>query len=316
MKKIHLLEKIKDVYEKNENIIEYLHSLEEGDGGKSNSSEEILISYDFQSGSYYDEYKKNPEVFLKYHDQLAEILDVYIKRVNGGCTILEAGVGEARSLVPILNRIGFEKIKKAYGFDISWSRVKFGERFERDFGQEKKNKICFFVSDLLNIAVGDAAVDIVFTAGAVEPNGGKEKEVLRELYRITKRYLVLFEPLYEFASQEIKERMVKYGYITHLYETAVEMGYNVIKHESLKISLNPLNPMGVIVIEKLESEESNQESEGNIFCEPVTKKNLEIGDYECFCEASMLVYPVVRGIPCLLKDNAIVATKYKEFIGC
>lgn len=33
MSKIHILEKIKDIYEKNKNIIEYLHSLEEDGGG-------------------------------------------------------------------------------------------------------------------------------------------------------------------------------------------------------------------------------------------------------------------------------------------
>lgn len=283
--------------------------------GGGNSSEDILISYDFQSGSYYNEYKERPEIFFKYHNQLAEILITYIKKVNDSCTILEAGVGEARSLVPILNRIGYEKIKKAYGFDISWSRVKFAEKFEKDFGQEKENKICYFISDLLDIAVREAAVDVVFTVGAVEPNGGKERELLSELYRITKRYLILFEPLYEFASQEARERMIKYGYITRLYETAVGLGYNIIKHEQLDISLNPLNPMGIIVIEKLGTGKFSHENGENIFCDPVTKDNLEIGEHECYCEASMLVYPIVRGIPCLLKDNAIVATKYREFAG-
>ena len=186
MDKLYLMEKIKKIYEGGGNIIEYLRKVK-GDN-ETNSFEDILISYDFQAGNYYKAYKENPLFFSKQYDEMASILDPYIKECGEKCTILEAGVGEGRSLVSILNRLGYSKIEKAYGFDAAWSRVKYAEKFEEEFGKDYGEKISFFTSDLLNIAVKESAVDIVFTVHAAEPNGGQEKNILEELYRITGRY--------------------------------------------------------------------------------------------------------------------------------
>lgn len=309
MDKLYLMEKIKKIYEGGGNIIEYLRKVK-GDN-ETNSFEDILISYDFQAGNYYKAYKENPLFFSKQYDEMASILDPYIKECGEKCTILEAGVGEGRSLVSILNRLGYSKIEKAYGFDAAWSRVKYAEKFEEEFGKDYGEKISFFTSDLLNIAVKESAVDIVFTVHAAEPNGGQEKNILEELYRITGRYLVLFEPAYEFACEDAKRRMEHHGYVTCLYEKAIELGYTVVKHELLNNLLDVMNPTGVLVIKKGESQCKHQKN--NIFCDPILKKEIRTGKHEYYCEKSMLAYPVILGIPCLLIDNAVVATKYDEF---
>lgn len=305
MNKSYMTNELKAVYENGGNIIDYMHRNERGI--VKNSIEEILISYDFQAGSYYDEYKKNKDGFNQYHNQLARILSQYIQ---GNCSIMEAGVGEARSLVPILNRLDTKKIESVYGFDLSWSRIKYAEKFERDYKETDYPKIQFWVGDIMSMAVQDSAVDVVFTVGACEPNGGKEKELLQELYRVARRYLVLFEPVYEFASEEAKKRMERYGYVTKLYETAEGLNYNIVKHELLDISLNPLNPMGVIVIEKDMKERNAGES---IFCDPVSKAGLEKHMDAWFCKESMLAYPVIGDIPLLMEKYAVVATKYSFF---
>ncbi len=221
-------------------------------------------------------------------------------------------MGEGRSLVSILNRIDPSKIKRAYGFDASWSRIKYAEKFEKEFGKKQNEKISFFTSDLLNIAVKDSAIDIVFTVHAAEPNGGKEKQILEELYRISGKYLVMFEPIYEFANEDAKKRMEYHGYITGLYEKALELGYSVIKYELLKNLMDIMNPTGILVIEKKKSGVKNRCK--NVFCDPILKRDIRIGKNEYYCEETMLVYPVILGIPCLLADNAVVATKYNEFI--
>lgn len=308
MNKAALLQEIKQCYESGKNIIEYLHSIEEGGG--DNSFEDILISYDFQAGNYYRRYKENPEYYSKMYDEMAEILSAYIASEDNS-SILEAGVGEGRSLVSILNRINCSKVKGVYGFDASWSRIKYAEKFEKEFLLNQEEEISFFTSDIINIAVKNSAVDIVFTVHAVEPNGGKEKQVLEELYRITNRYLVMFEPAYEFAGEEARSRMEHHGYITRLYESAVELGYTIIRHELLQNLMDPMNPTGIIVIEKKQNGGKNKED--NIFCDSILKEELQMGKNECYCEKSMLAYPIIGGVPCLLADNAIVATKYNEF---
>lgn len=303
MNKAYMMNELKAVYENGGNIIDYMH----GNREAKNLIEEILISYDFQAGSYYDEYKKGKDVFYQYHNQLAQILDQFIQE---SCSIMEAGVGEARSLVPIVNRLDKKKIEKVYGFDLSWSRIKYAEKFEKDYKETNCPKIQFWVGDIMNMAVKDSAVDVVFTVGACEPNGGKEKELLQELYRVTRRYLVLFEPAYELADEEAKKRMIKYGYVTKLYETAISMNYKIIKHELLDISLNPLNPMGVIVIEKDVKGRNPKES---IFCDPVSKSGLDKCMDAWFCKESLLAYPIIGGIPLLMAEYAVVATKYNLF---
>ncbi|CAM5272174.1 Methyltransferase domain-containing protein OS=Lysinibacillus sphaericus OX=1421 GN=LS41612_21290 PE=4 SV=1 [Lysinibacillus sphaericus] len=57
------------------------------------------------------------------------------------------------------------------------------------------------------------SIDLVYTVHALEPNGGKELEALKELYRVASKYVVLVEPYYEGANSEAKERMDRLGYI-------------------------------------------------------------------------------------------------------
>lgn len=49
MDKYELLGKIADIYAKGGNILEYLRAIE---GRDDNTIEDIMISYDFQAGSY------------------------------------------------------------------------------------------------------------------------------------------------------------------------------------------------------------------------------------------------------------------------
>ena len=46
------------------------------------------------------------------------------------------------------------------------------------------------MGDMFNLPITDDSIDLVYTVHALEPNGGKEKEALKELYRITKKYLM------------------------------------------------------------------------------------------------------------------------------
>ena len=72
MDKFKILNRIKNVYEDNGNIIQYLKDLEEQ---THNSLEDILISYDFQAGSYIKAYEKEPKIKDMYCKQLAGIID-------------------------------------------------------------------------------------------------------------------------------------------------------------------------------------------------------------------------------------------------
>lgn len=313
MDKIKLLRDIKECYENNENVIAYLKNI---DSRENNTLEDILISYDFQAGTYYQNYKSHLQSYELYHSKISEILNKYIELADKKCSIMEAGIGEATTLGPVLKLLNTSLISEVFGFDISWSRIKYAEKFLKENFNDYTKNLYLFTADLMNMPVKDNSIDILYTVHAVEPNGGKEKEILQELYRVAGKYLILFEPAFELADEKGKERMKKNGYVTQLYKTAKELGYHIKSYELLGVSLNPENPTGVMIIEK---DECNQRLEDSakfeeVVCCPISKENIAIYQDALYCESSMLAYPIILGVPCLLVDNAIITTKFKDFI--
>ncbi|OMP65827.1 methyltransferase domain-containing protein [Domibacillus epiphyticus] len=296
MDKLVLLKKIKEIYEENENIIAYLKTFNNED---KNSLEDILISYDFQAGSYIKGYENNPSVKNAYCDYLSQI----INNIGEYDSILEAGVGEATTLGVTLSKLE-KKPNNSYGFDISWSRIKYAEKFIKN---KNLNNVHLFTGDLFNTPLKDNSIDIVYTSHSIEPNGGREEEALKELYRITNKYLILLEPSFELADETARTRMKEHGYVTNLYETANNMGYKILEHRLFEVSSNPLNPTGLLIIEK-----EAGETVANPMCCPVTKTDIILKNNAYYSQDSLLAYPIINNIPCLLPQNAIIATKFLD----
>jgi glycine/D-amino acid oxidase-like deaminating enzyme len=79
-------------------------------------------------------------------------------------------------------------------------------------------------------------------------NGGREAEILLELFRVAQRKLVLFEPCYEIASAEARGRMEHHGYVRGLADAAERLGARVETITPLPIVDNPLNPTVCFVV--------------------------------------------------------------------
>ncbi|MFA6409826.1 MAG: methyltransferase domain-containing protein [Gammaproteobacteria bacterium] len=295
MKK-NMLNIIKKIYENGENIIQYLK-----DENTKNTDEIILISYDFQSGSYIKHAKENPGFLKKYTRSIAEVIAEFGVKYD---SILEAGVGEGTTLIDLIPQLK-TKPKEVYGFDLSWSRVRYALEYSKVNGVEVE----LFMGNLFNIPLADSSIDIVYTSHSVEPNGGREKEALIELVRVTKKYLILLEPAYEFANEEARKRMEQHGYVKNLYSVATSLGLNIIEHRLFDICSNPLNPTGIIIIEKAPN--SNKVVNNPLVC-PITKTPMELIKNSYFTKNGLLAYPVVDGVPCLLENNAIIATHYLD----
>jgi len=288
----HLIE-IKELYEKGENIIKYLRGLELSD---QNSFEDILISYDLQSGTYVDSYFKNKDFKDNYASAIASVIN-NLAGSDKFKTILEIGVGEATTLAPLIKNLDLD-VDMAYGLDISLSRLLFGNAFAKFMGIEK---IQLFTANLFKIPLPDNSIDIVYTSHSIEPNGGREKEALKELYRIAGRYVVLLEPSYDMADDKGKIRMKKNGYITNLPLHASELGYSIIERRPFDHIINPLNPTELLIIEK-----HNVKKNDAVFVCPWTGKKLDlINKNQLYSKESGYIYPVINDIPCLCPENAI-----------
>ena len=287
---------LKAHYANGGNLMQYLRELEQR---STNTVADILISYDFQAGSYVKGYWQHQAQRDQYCAQLAGIL----AELGPFNSLLEAGVGEATTLANVLRQLP-QRPAHALGFDISWSRLHYGRAFVR---AQQAEPVTLFTGDLFQIPLPDNATDIVYTSHSIEPNGGREADALRELYRVARRYVVLLEPAYELASDEARQRMRAHGYVTNLLETAHQLGYLVKEHRLIVPTQNPLNPTGLILIEK----DAVAEPSGpvSLAC-PVTGALLTETSDSLFGAEGLLAYPKIQGIPCLLAQHAILATHF------
>ncbi len=290
------MQELKALYGNQVNIMSHFRQL---GGTDQNSLDAILISYDLQSGSYL-EALQNPDYLQKHHQYTAALA-----RVLGGLdgdTLLEAGVGEATTLCNTVAKL--PRLPSAvYGFDLSWSRIAVAQPFVAGFGFTPQ----LSTGDLFNMPFADRSADIVFTSHAIEPNHGREREALAELYRVARKWVVLFEPSYELGSEATRQRIEANGYCRDLAGIARELGMDVVEHRLLEFSYVAHNQTGLVVIRKDVCEEPP--ATPGFGC-PVCKQPLAMVRGNSFCEGCSLVFPVIDGIPCLLASNGVLASKY------
>lgn len=286
-------------YAQGENVMRLFR---ERDPEGRNSADAVLISYDLQSGTY-RRLLDDPE-----HRARVERYTAAIARVLDGLeydSMLEAGTGEATTLLAVLQRVSSPPERVA-AFDLAWSRVAHGRAHARELGVESPE---FFTGDLFAMPVVDGGFDLVWTAHALEPNGGRELEGLAELARVTRRWLVLFEPGYELGGAGTRERVQEHGYVRGLPEAAEAAGLTVVRHELLSDPISPVNETAVLVLRK-DGDGTPAPAEWRA-C-PRCRQELRALKGELFCAAEGLVYPVVDGIPCLVERNAVVASAFAD----
>ena len=272
--------------------------------GGGNQRIATLVAYDLQSGTYVEGVRQNPEFNKTWCKQLADLIDPVLPD-NG--SILEVGVGEATTLSGVLSELG-DKVKRSYGFDISWSRIKVAN----DYLIEKSQKSELFVGDIFHIPLADNSIDVVYSSHSLEPNGGHEEQLIAECFRVARKSVVLIEPIYELASKEAQARMRQHGYVRGLRDVAIKLDCTIQDYRLLKYVSNPLNPSGVLIINKLDfgssnNRQSNSTKELPWQC-PLTGSILVKKDEYFYSEDAGIAYPIFQGVPLLRAEHAIISS--------
>lgn len=270
----------------------------------------IEISYDVQTGSYIDFSQKN-EVFMRqYAEWIADIVARFIGAERK--SILDAGTGEITTFSFVLEALKHKDIEIVpYCFDISWSRLYAGKKWiQKKF--PNNISVQAFCSNLLHIPLHSHSIDVVITSHALEPNGGKETEILTELFRVSKGWLILCEPSYENNSSEGKKRMEHLGYVKGLPDVIKSIGARLIDVIPFAHSFNPLNPTHAYIIEVPQDSCTNALPDVS-FTLPGSDLILERHSDCYYSKNEGLSYPIISDIPVLKKESAILSS-YKNIV--
>ncbi|MBE9138808.1 class I SAM-dependent methyltransferase [Nodosilinea sp. LEGE 07088] len=295
---------LKELYDQGENISSLLRK----ESLSNKNTEEIIeISYDLQSGSYISSLDDKEMAFLK-RKYAAEVTRIILSLCPPS-SVLEAGVGEATTLAEVVNSFPLENLTDFYGFDLCWSRVAHAQAFlEKNVAKH----VTLCTGSLFQIPFSNDSIDVVYTSHSIEPNGGSEIPILKELYRVARKFIILLEPGYEFASNESKKRMIQHGYCRDLKLTIESLGWKVLKHDLFPYSINPLNPTAITIIQK-ETIPMHSSYEHVLACPKFKTPLTKIGD-ALFSPEGLCVYPILGGVPCLRAENSVIASHFPKIM--
>ena len=294
----------KKAYKEGRNVSELLRSQKNID---SNTSEIIETIYDLQAGSYIEYILNNPTQPAAYTAELAAILDGHITESD---SLLDIGTGELTTISHLISKLK-KKPKQVFAFDISWSRIYKGIAYaEKAMGSDYE-LLTPFVADINEIPLLDKSIHITTSSHALEPNGGRLKELLSELFRITIDKLVLFEPCFEINTEEGKQRMERLGYIKDIDGVIEELGGKLVEKIVIKNINNALNPTACFIITPplvKEISSIRNDAKNSIFSVPGTNIPLKEVENYYFSNQVGLCYPTLKSIPILKSSAAILAS--------
>ena len=232
---------LKKLYLNETNINQYLRK-------KTNLSEKeiIKLSYDVQSGSYVKNYN-----YFKSKKVLSQV----IKEINSTNykSLMDFGCGELTNFYTLIDNIK-TKNKIFVANDLSFSRILIGKKFLKK--KKKKIQLNLFSNNSIRIPLPDNSIDIVTSCHALEPNKNNAHKILKELWRISKKKLILLEPNNQLGDKLIKKRFEKHNYILDLEKKIkkITLKYKIINN---KFNFNPTNPASIFILEKNSNKNNN-----------------------------------------------------------
>lgn len=300
------LSDLKKLYLEGRNITEFL---KEADSQNTNTPEIIEIAYDFQAGSYISLCQQDPEFSSRYATVLVDHLRPWISTDDH---ILDVGTGEMTTFGPVMSQLDYAS---SFACDLSLSRMLAGRQWLQRHFPHVHDSLQPFVADLAALPFIDAAVDVTWSSHALEPNHGREKLLITELLRVTRKVLILFEPHYESACNEGKQRMQRLGYIRNLEETIADCGGELIEFVKLPMAANTLNHTHCYVVKP--------NIRDGFVISPIPKPPfvcprgmdpLDMKANGCILSSTgLLAYPLVSGIP-LLRSHLAFPFTHPELI--
>ena len=282
----------KKVYSKKKNVQKFIEK-------KYNipRSTVINISYNMQSGSYVNFFKK---LSLK---NKKKIYDPFIKTINEFFPekkeILDFGCGELTSSHYFFKNI--KNIKKFFANDVSLNRVLIGQKYIKNLISKKNiRKFKIFCSSHEQLPFLNNSIDLIITSHVLEPNNKYKVKVLKELLRVSRLGLCLMEPHYEISSVKQKKRMRELGYVRNIEKVFKSLNYKCIVKKK-EFHLNKNNAASIFIVRKNRISKKNSSH----FVDLENKKKLTIKNDFFYSKENFRLYPCFNNIPIFSDETQI-----------
>ena len=317
-----MFSELQSFYSKGGNINEYLRANQEllRKNGL-NEADAIELSYDLQAGTYLKGFYENYEKCNRFNKFIVDELKSSgaiprIESLKGKVTICDFGTGESTNFNSFLKYLNNEVEAEitAYGMDISLSRLDIATKFSEIEATSIMPE--FFIGDLGQLPLLDNCIDISLTMHAIEPNGGRENQILNELIRVSGNFMILAEPIYETAKADQRKRMEKFGYIKELRTLMHESEAVEVISETLvpeELVSNPMNRTTVLIAKKKKSKTNSDVKNSNIFACPITHEPIIRKD-DFWLSSQGSCYPEVNKFPLLRSKFALPYYQQSKFL--
>ncbi len=289
------------------------------------TEEGTLKKYDRMAGAYVAAYEEaqseNPRRLAVYDNEIQfvsvkELQEAIIQNIVGqifrplelkNCTLLEVGAGELTTLVPLAKSAPW--ISSISALELSWSRITVGKRFAEAQGVTPEHLVC---GTACHLPFSNASFDVVFTCHCLEQANFDKYQILSELNRVARSYVVMLEPSWELGDKHQKRRIESKGFLRKLDAAIDKMGCNLVRHELLPHAGSPYNRTAAYVIKKGGATDIAMQDDV-LACPHCRSTVVRHGDFY-FCRFCGHLYPIVAGIPCMHPSNAILATRYEDLV--
>ena len=261
----------------------------------------IRLSYDTQAGSYSKEMVEKNEMYQAYGNAIVQRLSPYFKTIN---SILDAGCGELTGSYQLIEAA---RDLRYVGIDGSFSRLLAGKKFLSNQGVCTPPDLDLLASSLTYIPLSSSSIDLVFTSHAIEPNSLNSARIIQELARVSNRYIALFEPCYEDATEEMKAHMDKHNYARGIRECCEKNGLELIDIDNDLPCIEPLlNKTTFMLYSKPGSRASARSSVHKYITPDNYRYQLEeLETATLMCRETDTMYPSLHGIRLLNSNNAM-----------
>jgi 2-polyprenyl-3-methyl-5-hydroxy-6-metoxy-1,4-benzoquinol methylase len=260
-----------------------------------NKLQAIEISYSLQSGTYTSQ--ASTDLYRSYRREVSGIIRPQL-RDQACASVLDCGVGEGTSW------LDFEgNVASFYGLDASFSRLKYCQA--NLASNTALGRMTLVKGNMTSIPFSPESIDVVITMHAIEPNNDPDaEEILLQLFEISRKLVILFEPDYRSATPEMRARMEQHDFAKTTWDTVDRMtSHKTIGEGKLTSNLNPLNQTSYRILQRKTA--IQKDTGKGVLCSPVNGSPLSPNGNALTDADNCFAFPILSEIICLAPEDGI-----------